>query len=432
MNIHLLKEKDFSLLMLGKLVSLIGTEMQDFALSLYVYKITGSTTAFASVLALAVLPRLFLGPIAGVFVDWFDRKNIIVYLDILSGLLIGSSAIVYIINGGLTLLHVYALVVLLSMVSVMFNPAITTVIPTIMKKEELADANALNSFILHIGAFIAPVLAGILFGLYGLLVVLMINSISFILSAMSEFYINIPKVNSKPKKLDFSSFKGDFAEGIKFLINKKIIFTIVFLSMLANFSFVPVMSIGVIYISKTILKVSDYQYGLIQSVTVFGFILGPIIGSVIMKKFKESRIIVTYILLDGFILALLSLITTDFFINLFSSNIIPYIYLLVIAFLLALVTSTGSIAVNTVIQKVVPISIMGRVTAVMVAMTTAATPLGQMVFGVLFDKIDTWICIMIASLSLIFCIIVFKKSIYNHDSYIGEGSKNLIPMGKLH
>ncbi|WP_432403364.1 MFS transporter [Wukongibacter sp. M2B1] len=432
MNIHLLKKKDFSLLMLGKLVSLIGTEMQDFALSLYVYKITGSATAFASVLALAVLPRLFLGPIAGVFVDWFDRKNIIVYLDILSGLLIGSSAIVYIINGGLTLLHVYALVVLLSIVSVMFNPAITTVIPTIMKKEELADANALNSFILHIGAFIAPVLAGILFGLYGLLVVLMINSISFILSAMSEFYINIPKVNSKPKKLDFSSFKGDFAEGIKFLINKKIIFTIVFLSMLANFSFVPVMSIGVIYISKTILKVSDYQYGLIQSVTVFGFILGPIIGSVIMKKFKESRIIVTYILLDGFILALLSLITTDFFINLFSSNIIPYIYLLVIAFLLALVTSTGSIAVNTVIQKVVPISIMGRVTAVMVAMTTAATPLGQMVFGVLFDKIDTWICIMIASLSLIFCIIVFKKSIYNHDSYIGEGSKNLIPMGKLH
>lgn len=416
MNIKLLKKKNFLLLMLGKLVSLIGTEMQDFALSLYVYKLTGSTTAFASVLALAVLPRLFLGPIAGVFVDWFDRKKIIVYLDISSGVLIGISAVVYIINGELSLVYIYILVILLSTISVMFNPAITTIIPTIMKKEELGDANSLNSFILYIGAFISPVIAGLLFGLYGLLTILVINSISFILSSISELYINIPKVNSAPKKIDFKVFKRDLNEGIKFVRKKKIIFTLVVLAMLANFSFVPVMSIGLIYISKTILKVSDYQYGLLQSVTVFAFVLSPILGSILLKRFEESKIIVTYILVDGCMLALIALISTNSFINIFENNLFPYICILIVAFLLALTTSTGSIAVNTTFQKAVPISMMGRVTSVMLAITTAATPLGQMVFGVLFDRVSPWICIMIASLSLIICILSFRKSIYEYDS----------------
>jgi MFS family permease len=56
--------------------------MQEFALSLYVLKISNSATLFSSVLIVAIIPQLFFSPIAGVITDWFDRKKIIIYLDI--------------------------------------------------------------------------------------------------------------------------------------------------------------------------------------------------------------------------------------------------------------------------------------------------------------------------------------------------------------
>ncbi|WP_461612245.1 MFS transporter [Clostridium sp. Marseille-QA1073] len=164
MKIEPLEDKDFLLLMLGKLVSLIGSQMQSFALSLYVLKITGSATKFASVLAIALIPQLIFGPIAGVIADWFDRKKIIVLLDMLNGIMIGIFAIIYKINGGLSLLHIYVIVILMSIISTLFNPAINTVIPTLVKKEELVDANGINSFIMNLGNFIAPLLAGFLLG----------------------------------------------------------------------------------------------------------------------------------------------------------------------------------------------------------------------------------------------------------------------------
>lgn len=82
MNLHLLRNRNFILSIFGQLVSLIGTRMQSFALSLYVLKITGSASKFAAILSMTFIPELILGPIAGVLADWFDRKKLIVCLDL--------------------------------------------------------------------------------------------------------------------------------------------------------------------------------------------------------------------------------------------------------------------------------------------------------------------------------------------------------------
>ena len=60
--------------MFGKITSLVGSNMQSFALSLFVLNTTGSATKFASILAVALIPQLILGPFAGVIVDWFYKK----------------------------------------------------------------------------------------------------------------------------------------------------------------------------------------------------------------------------------------------------------------------------------------------------------------------------------------------------------------------
>ncbi len=415
MNLELLKKKNFLLLMLGKIVSLIGSEMQGFALSLYVLKITGSATIFASVLSITIIPKLILGPIAGVLVDWFDRKKIIVYFDMLSGLTIGIYAILFMVNGVLSIGSIYVLSILLSLLSLIFQPAIRTIIPSIVKKEELVDANGINSIIMNIGSLMAPALAGILFGTYGLLAILIINSISFILSSISEMFITIPKGNKKPEKINMKSFVSDFSQGIKFIKNKKIIISIISLSCIVNFVFAPISSMGLAFISKEILKVTDYQYGALESIIVISMIVAPFIMKKISRKFSVGKIFFLDVFINSILIAIMAIIPSKFYLSLFNSNTVPYISLIIISFIIILIISIGSISAGTMFQQEVPLELMGRVDTVMASVCMAAMPVGQMLFGFLFDNISASMCLGLTSVIFFISSMIFRKSLCNNS-----------------
>jgi len=411
MKVSILKQKDFSLLMLGKLVSLMGTQMQNFALSLYVLKITGSATKFASVLAVTLIPQLILGPIAGVFTDWLDRKKIIIVLDMLSGILVGIYAIIFAINGCLSLNQVYILAISLSIISLVFNPAISTVIPSITKKEELVDANGINSFIMNLGNLAAPALAGVLFGFYDMFLILAINSISFILSFICEIFVDIPKTNKKPEKINAKSFINDFGEGIKFIKNKKIMLSVITLGLIINFTFTPIFSVGLTYISKQILKITDYQYGILETVLVIPMLMAPFICSSISKKIKFSRILFLDIFFTSILIGIMAIIPSTIYLNFFNSNFIPYISLITVTFIISLMISIGNMALGIMFQQEVPLEMMGRVGSVMGSVCMAAIPIGQIIFGLLFDKIEAWMCVSICSGILFITILAFKKAL---------------------
>lgn len=416
MKMYLVKQRDFSLLIFGKIVSSIGSQMQGFALSLYVLGITGSATKFASVLAITIIPRLILGPIAGVFADWFDKKKMMVALDILSGIIIGIFVLIYRITGGLDMTHIYILSITLSLIGVIFQPVTSSILPSIIKKEELVDGNGLSSFVMDLGNLLSPALAGILMGSYGLYVILIINSISFILSGISEAFIRIPKINSKPQNITIKSFTNDFKDGITFIKNKKLIFNIILLCLVINFAYNPVFSIGLTYISKQILMVSDFQYGLMESMLVVSMLIAPFICSSMYNKFKGGKMYFYIILFSGSLLGILSLVPSNFYLNLFDNNFIPYVSIIVITFFIGLITSLANITMNTMFQEQVPLNLMGRVSSVMGAVCMAAIPFGQMVFGYMYDKVSASICILISSIILIITILLFRKSLFNCDN----------------
>lgn len=416
MKMYLVKQRDFSLLIWGKLVSSIGSQMQSFALSLYVLSITGSATKFASVLAITIIPKLILGPIAGVFADWFDKKKMMVGLDILSGIITGIFVLIYKSTGGLDMMHIYILSITLSLIGVIFQPVTSSILPSIIKKEELVDGNGLSSFVMDLGNLLSPALAGILMGVYGLYVILIINSISFILSGISEAFIRIPKINSKPQNITIKSFTNDFKDGVIFIKSKKLILNIILLSLVVNFAFSPVFSIGLTYISKQILMVSDFQYGFIQSMLVVSMLIAPFICSSIYNKFKGGKMYFYIILFSGSLIGILSIVPSNLYLNLFNSNLVPYISIIVITCLIALIVTIGNITMNTMFQEQVPLNFMGRVSSVMSAVCMAAMPLGQMIFGYMYGKLSASICILISSVILIITILLFKKSLFNCDN----------------
>lgn len=414
MNFKLLKEKDFALLILGKFVSLLGSNMLQFALSLYVLSITGSATIFASMLSITILPRLLLSPIAGVFGDWFDRKRSIVLLDLLNGIIIGIFAVIYIFKGGLSLSLIYILVILLEITEIFFHAAMSAVLPSIVEKEKLLEANSFNSLVMNIGNVLSPVFAAFLYGTFGMKIFLIINGITFLLSAISEIFINIPNNNKRPEKIDIQSFKTDLKEGIDIIKSNKLISTLIGLGTIINFSMAPTFSVGLAFIVKEVLKSTDFQFGLFQMILSISMLLAPLL-MVFVKDIKIGRLSYLSFTIMSILVLVMAVVPSSFVLKSFSTNWIPYTLLLLISFVIGLVVTVANIAIGTLFNEIVPLELMGRTSTVFNLAVTVFIPLGQMIFGALYDTISPSIVIAISGAILIVALKKYKVQLLDYD-----------------
>lgn len=429
MKFKLMKQKDFALLITGKLVSLLGSNMQQFALSLYVLSITGSATIFASIISISILPRLLLSPIAGVFGDWFDRKKTIVLLDFINSAIIGTFAIVYIVSDGISVPLIYLLVILLEITEIFFHSAMSAVIPSIVEKEEMLEANSLNSLVMNIGNILSPILAALLYGTFGMKVILIINAISFSLSAISEMFINIPKNNKRPDKISIKAFKTDLIEGIDVIKSNRLIRTMISLGTFINFSVGPLFSIGLIYIVKEILKSSDFQFGLFQMALAASMLMAPILCGSIMNKYKIGKLSYMSFSIVSVLIFIMAIITSGKFINAFSTNIVPFIALMIVSFMVGISVTVINISLGTLFNQVVPLEAMGRTSAVFGLAVTIFIPIGQMIFGFLFDIIIPEVVVSLAGIMLIGIIIIYRKQLLDYDE--SEEEVEPMPIGGL-
>lgn len=421
MNMKLIKQKDFGLLILGKLVSLLGSNMQQFALSLYVLQLTGSAAIFASMLSISIIPRLLLSPIAGVFGDWFDRKKTIVLLDFLNSLIIAFYAVLFIIRGALTLPMIYVFVIVLEIVEIFFHSAMAAVIPSMVKKEELMEANSFNSLVMNIGQLIAPILGAALYGAFGLKIVLIVNSICFMLSALSEMFINIPKKHKKPEKIDVKSFVASLKEGIDIIKKNRLIYTMISLGTLINFSVAPLFSVGLIFIIKEVLKATDFQFGLFQSVLSLSMIVAPILCGGIMRRIKVGKLCYLSFLAIGLVILFMVPIPSKILMNSLNSNLLPYILLMAAAFIIGVLVTVANISLGTIFEQVTPVELMGRTSTIFNLAVTVFIPVGQMLFGFLYDIISPSYVVALSGIILILSVLKYKNNLIKADEEENTG-----------
>lgn len=415
MDLKLIKQKNFCLLIGGKLVSLLGSNMQQFALSLYVLSITGSATIFASILSVSILPRLILSPIAGVFGDWFDRKRSIVILDLLNSAIIGIFLIIYMSNGSLSIPMIYVLVILLETTEIFFHSAIAAVMPSIVEKEELIDANSLNSLVMNIGNILSPMIAALLYGAFGIKITLIINSISFLLSAISEMFIDIPKNHKRPDKINIKTFKVDLMEGVNIIRDNGLIRTMISLGTIINFCAVPLFGIGLIFTIKEILKATDLQFGIFQMILSASMVAAPVLCSGIIKKIKLGRLCFISFMYISILILAMSVIPSNFFMNMFRTNIVPYILLAVISFIIGVAVTVANIGLGTFFEQVTPLELMGRTSTVFNLAVTVFIPVGQMIFGFLYDIISPSLVVLFSALIMFFTVLRYKDPLINFD-----------------
>lgn len=310
---------------------------------------------------------------------------------------------------------IYILVILLEITEIFFHSAMSAVLPSIVEKEELLEANSLNSLVMNIGNILAPVLASFIYGTFGMRVILIVNSISFLLSAISEMFINIPKNHKAPKKINMNVFKTDLMEGINIIKSNRLISTMISLGTIINFCIGPLFSIGLIFIIKEVLKTNDFQFGIFQMILSASMLVAPILCGSIIKKVKIGRLCFTSFIFISFLILIMAIIPSNIFVNAFNTNIIPYIGLLSISFMVGILATVANIALGTLFNQIVPLELMGRTSTVFNLAVTVFIPIGQMLFGFLYDIILPSIVIIISGFILVITVMKYKAALISYD-----------------
>jgi len=415
MNKKLLKNKNYVLVVLGNFVSLMGSNIQQFVLSLYVLALTGSATIFASMLAVSILPRIILSPIAGVFGDWFDKKRAIVSLDLLNFLILSGFGIYLFVNGSLSLGSIYLLVILMEIIEIFFGSSMSVVLPSIVEKEDYLEANSYRTMVVSIGQIMAPIFGALIYGAFGLLVALMFNAVSFLLSAISEMFITVPKTSSEDNPKTISGFKKDLAEGIKLVKNSKAIMTVISIAIVLNFTISPFMSVGLTFLVKEVLQQSDFKFGLLQTVFFLSMVATPLLLTAKMKKMNLGKMIVRGFIIVSMLIVVVALTAFEFLSSI-NNGLISFIIILLSAFFMGILITAVNISIHTLIQKIVPLEYMGRASTVLGLFSVIAIPIGQMIFGYLYDIINPGFVFIINAFIVLISVFIFRERLINIET----------------
>jgi len=188
--LNVLKQRNFFLLWLGQLISIIGDWVLVIALPFYTYNLTGSALASGGMFIVSTLPRLLLGSVAGVFVDRWDRKRTMIAADFLRVLL---TLMLFLVRSRDLLWLIYASAFLESVVSQFFNPAKSAVIPMLVDKKDLLTANSLNGLSDALTRLVGSALGGMLLTWLGFSFVVFFDAATFLVSALMIMLVVIPR-----------------------------------------------------------------------------------------------------------------------------------------------------------------------------------------------------------------------------------------------
>ncbi len=204
---------------MAQLISLTGDWFNTVALFTLLLNLTGSGEAVAFVLILKLLPTFFIGPLAGVVADRFDRKTIMITSDIARGVLVLGFLLV---ERADQVWIVYAITALEITASAFFEPARSAALPAIVKREELISANALSGAAWSVTLALGAAAGGVVTDAFGRNTAFVIDAASFFVSAIFVWLTRFPSADREPRartRLSFADMTGitDFIEGARYL-----------------------------------------------------------------------------------------------------------------------------------------------------------------------------------------------------------------------
>ena len=273
-----------------------------------------------------------------------------------------------------------AVLMILYGISGIYQPAVQASIPLIAEKQFLMQGNAVINMVSTLASLLGPVTGGVLFGAFGIMPILFISIVCFVFSAVMEIFIHIPFEKNTDGKSIFGAVGSDLSDSFKFIKNEKPIFISV-LGIVALFNLIlsAMMLVGIPVIVVQILGMSDTAIGITQGAMGLGGLAGGIIAGAAAGKIR---------LKNGYVFLIICSLAA-FFMGIPVLEAIPknigYFLITAISFGAMCASAMFSVSMMTVVQQQTPPNLLGKIMAVVIAVSGCSQPVGQAVYGVLFD-----------------------------------------------
>lgn len=364
----------FILLWLGQTISMMGSDMTEFALGVWVYQQTESVTQFALISLFIYLPKIIISPLAGVLVDRWNRRWCMILSDSVAWL---STLFVMILkfSGSLEVWHIYLAVAVNSIFNAFQAPAYSAAIAQLVPPQNLGRANGMVQTTRAMARLVAPMMAGFLVGIIKIEGILVIDCITFFAALGTLLIVRFPKlarINSKhnqnstiQKLIDDISFAWNYIAQRQGLLALLMLFAlfyftegilqVVFWPLILNFA-------------------STAQLGIVLSISGCGMLLGSLMISVWGGPKPRIYGILFLIPLQGVLLCFAGLQP-----SLFLASVAAFGYL----FLYPIIISCN----QTIWQTKVPLDLQGRIFALQITIQQSLAIVAYLITGPIIDHL---------------------------------------------
>jgi len=364
----------FSLVWLGQFVSLIGSQMTRFGLTIWAWQATGRATALALVGVFSLVPMLIFSPIAGAVVDRWSRKKLMILGDLVAGISTIFLLTLFLI-GKMEIWHIYLVAIVSGTGEAFQRPAYMAAISTMIPKKHYGRAQGMVGMVASATSIIAPMAAGALLGFIGISGIMFVDVGTFLFAISMLFLVRIPQPEeSHEGKQARGSMWRESAFGFHFLLERRPLlimlmsFATLNLTLTFAFSIMPPM-----ILART--GTNEVMLGTVM--TFFG--IGGVAGGAVMSIFgaPKKRVRGLYLSILGSMLLGPPLLGMGNSLPLWAAG----------AFFVVFFAQIASGTSGVIWQTKVPHDVQGRVFAYRGMIASIASPIGMVLAGTLADYV---------------------------------------------
>ncbi len=373
------RHRNFSLIWTGQLVSTIGSALTSLAASILVYRQTdGSALSVGLMLMATAAPSLLVGLVAGVFVDRFDRRRIMIIADLLRAVLVFLIPVLV----PYSIVWLYVLVVLTSTVGQFFDPAYESVLPETAPDEELAAANSLIAISAFGSTAVGFALSGLIASAFNINWAFYIDALSFLFSAACVFLLRVPG-REVVGKTSVGVVVSNLKSGVNFLIKTPALRSIFLLAFPVAISFGLANSLLLPFATRA-LNATTFEYGVQEGLTSVGFVVASLLMAIYLNRWREGQWMVVGLVGMG-----LSALVY--------SQLHSIVLAIAVQVLSGFMNAPYSIARRLLVQRNTTSEVRGRVASAFFVVTNAFFLVGMAAAG-LADLIDVRILYLLSGL----------------------------------
>lgn len=362
--------RNYRVLWLSQVVSLLGDWFNLIASATLVAKLSGSGLAIGALFLARLLPPFILGPVAGVVADRFDRRKILITSDILRAVVVLGFLLV---RNEQHIWLIYSLTVLQLSISAFFEPARAAILPSIVKREDIVTANALSGTTWSVMLAIGAALGGLAAAVFGITIAFIIDSITFLISAWFVGQLYLPSAISSPDaEPESAAGWQSFVTGLRYLRQHPPVLVIALLKATAALGFGG-MSVVEVTFSKEIFPIGADGSGTLGLI-FFAAGIGTGLGPLVARRITGDN-------LSAMHWAVLFTYMASFMGYMITGWAPTLLVLLVGTFIRTVGGGTIWVYSSSLLQMIVPDKYLGRVFAFDIAMMTLASSLSTLWVG---------------------------------------------------